>query len=216
MHQIHHFDELCSIGKKILLPKGQCLQELSDRADKDVFALASGICALTKMTEEGEERTFMYFTPNWMLRLVPICLQDYHSEHWSMNIYTRTPCCIYKIQGTAFLELLSRRPMLAESALKILAYNLVSVQSNFFDRQDLSAFLRLCKLLLELDRGSGIPSFFTAEELGNFIGTHQVTVARIISELKKRNIVERKGRQLIITDRPSLLKILRERIVYDY
>ena len=216
MHHVPHFDELCSISKKVEVPKGVRIQDLDTKNTKDVFALAEGVCALSKMTLEGEERIFRYFTPNWLLRIVPMSLADYWDKDFGTNIYTRTPCRVYQIEGAAFMDFVRQRPQLAESVIKQLAYNMVMVQSVLFDFHDLPAGLRLCKVILDLDNGEGIPSFFTHEELGGFIGTHKVTVARIISALKKQDLIDHHSRKIIINNREKLIDMVQNRQVFSY
>jgi CRP/FNR family transcriptional regulator len=216
MHQIPHFEELCSISKEVEVPKGVRIQDLDTQNTKDVFALAEGVCALSKMTLDGEERIFRYFTPNWLLRIVPVSLADYWDKDFLTNIHTRTPCRVYQLEGLAFMDFIRKRPDLAESVIKILAHNMMMIQSVLFDFHDLPAGLRLCKVILDLDNGEGIPSFFTHEELGGFIGTHKVTVARIISALKKQNLIDHQSRKIIITHRKQLIDMVQNRRVFSY
>ncbi len=216
MHIIHHYDELCSVGERLELPKGVCLQDMVPPGENCVFLLDEGVCAATKMTESGGERTFTYFTPRWLFSIVPLYLQEYADEEWEVQYYTRTPCSLYRIAADQFDAMVEQYPLLAKTVMKVLSYNLVRIQSNFFDREDLPAFLRVCKVLLQLDTGEGIAPFFTAEELGSFIGAHSVTVAKIIVQLKKHGFVGRRNRRLFVDDRSGLTRVLKERIILNY
>lgn len=218
MIDIQHYDELCALGEKLIFPKGTNLSEYFSRG-MDPFVLDSGICALSNMTEEGARRTQTYFAAPWLINIVPIHLQDGRDSFAAgqfLELYSKTDCTLYRIPAEKYEALLVQRPLLGRSVMQILAYNIDLAYSTLFDSYDLPAFLRLCKALLRLDRPDGIAPFFTAEELGSFVGVHSVTVLKIIAELKRREIVGRRGGRLYIDDRPHLSRLVKQRIVYDY
>jgi CRP/FNR family transcriptional regulator len=190
-----------------------------------VFVLDSGIVSLSRLSMQGNEQVLLYLTPRWLINIVPSFLhddtsieeiEDIEDEGYGVVHYTRTDCVLYQISRERFSELTIQRPLLAKSVISVLTHNLFLSNKHYFQMQDLPVFLRLCKVLLRLDEGHGIEPFFTTEELGNYIGSHPVTVAKIIAELKKRNIVSRKGRRLFVEDRENLARIVQERKQYEY
>jgi CRP-like cAMP-binding protein len=219
LHNIHHYDELCSIGAKLTLSKGVCLRDLAKEA-ADVFVLDAGIVSVSTLSMQGNEQTILYLTPRWLINIVPSFLEkeliEDRNEDYKVEHYTRTDCVLYQISSEDFTNFLKQRPLLAESVIYVLTHNLFSANRHYFQMQDLPVCLRLCKVLLDLDKGHGIEPFFTAEELSNHIGSHPVTVSKIIAELKKQNIVSRSGRRLFIQDRERLARIVKERKQFDY
>jgi CRP-like cAMP-binding protein len=219
LHNIHHYDELCSLGEKLTLSKGACLSGLEGEY-RDVFVLDSGIVSVSTLSAQGNEQTILYLTPRWLINIVPSFLEkellDDRDEDYKVEHYTRTDCVLYQISSEGFADFLKQRPLLAESVIYVLTHNLFSANRHYFQMLDLPVCLRLCKVLLDLDKGHGIETFFIAEELGNYIGSHPVTVSKIIAELKRQNIVSRRGRRLFIQDRTLLACILKERKPFVY
>lgn len=77
-----------------------------------------------------------------------------------------------------------------------------------------SAAQKVARLLLDLsaDRDSGtgeirITLTFTHEEIAQMIGSSRETVTRILSNFKRKEIIEIRGSTLIIRDRPGLVHL---------
>lgn len=216
-HKIDHFDEVCALGTRHDVPKNVRVQDL-DRGDsiKYVYALKNGICSLSRITAAGEEKTFQYFTSEWLLRVVPVTMDDYWTENRAFSIYTKTPCELYQIHPQQFMDLCEKCPPLMRFLAKVLAHNLGLVLANAYDTHNLPVSSRLCKVLLDLDSGNGLDAFFTYAELASFLGVHKITVARIITRLKKLGNLKHEGGRLRIVDRDTILEIANGKILVRY
>jgi CRP/FNR family transcriptional regulator len=73
---------------------------------------------------------------------------------------------------------------------------------------------RLAKLLLSWSKPSNhdsppqIQLTLTHEELGEMIGTTRETVSRLLSDFKKKQLVQPKGATLLIKNKPALEKLI--------
>jgi hypothetical protein len=120
------------------------------------------------------------FSAPWPIHIAPVHLQESRDGFVGqqfLELYSKTDCPLYRLPAKKYEGLLDRRPLLGRSVMKILMPNVALAYSTLFNSDDLPAFLRLCKALVRLDRPEGVAPFFTAEELGSFIGVPPCTRA---------------------------------------
>lgn len=99
--------------------------------------------------------------------------------------------------------------------------NYRNVLDHYALNQDDSAVIRLCYLLDEqsfpdADGRLLLDSCFSYSELSKYLGVHDVTVARIMSTLKKQGIIEKEGHRTFLKDRNQLLRIINRELDIKY
>jgi CRP-like cAMP-binding protein len=104
--------------------------------------------------------------------------------------------------GIRLIEALSRTAAEARRQVRTLA--LKRAESRMAD-----LLLRLTELDAAPDHepAAGIRLSYSRRELGDMIGVAPETAIRLLSRLKRSKIVEVNGRELVITDRPRLLRL---------
>jgi len=90
-------------------------------------------------------------------------------------------------------------------------------QAAFRDVQDIimarSSAGKLARLILSWTAGHDgnevrVRSTFTHEEMAQMIGTSRETVTRLLSDLKRRELIRLEGSTLVIRNRPALEALL--------
>jgi CRP/FNR family transcriptional regulator len=90
-------------------------------------------------------------------------------------------------------------------------------QAAFRDVQDIimarSSAGKLARLILSWTAGQDgnevrVRSTFTHEEMAQMIGTSRETVTRLLSDLKRRELIKLEGSTMVIRNRPALEALL--------
>ena len=97
----------------------------------------------------------------------------------------------------------------------------MDVLYHYYTSRESSAAGRLCGLLLEQsEKDAGgelvLDSLFTYDELSHYLGVHNITVARIMSALKKEGVIRKLGRKTVISDMKKLKAIIDEELILEY
>jgi CRP-like cAMP-binding protein len=104
--------------------------------------------------------------------------------------------------------------------LKVLAENYMDILTRYRQNLEDPTSIRLCRLLIEfagMQNGMLVmPSFFTYAELARYLGTHPVTIARIMSKLKEDGCISKHGKSTIILDPKRIQKMIDQNTPIDY
>jgi CRP/FNR family transcriptional regulator len=131
---------------------------------------------------------------------------------YQMTAETLHVCTVASVQRPEFLEFLNRHP----AAYRDVAYELSLRQDQACARLRTiglthSTSAKLGRLLLEWsangmtkDAGVGIPLILTHAEIAECIATSRETVTRILSDFRRRGIVQMHGETLTVIDRAAL------------
>jgi len=93
----------------------------------------------------------------------------------------------------------------------------VEFQAAFRDVQDIvlarSSAGKLARLILSWSAGQDgkevrVRAAFTHEEMAQMIGTSRETVTRLLSDLKKKELIRLEGATMVIRNRPALEALL--------
>jgi len=125
---------------------------------------------------------------------------------------TATPCQLNYVDRKNFLELLEAHSEVGKHVAQSLSRD---YQSAYHDIHDLvltrSSAGKLARLLLSLAPTLGVPdaetrmrSAMTHEELAQRIGASRETVSRLLSDLRKKQLIRLDGPTLVIRDRTAL------------
>lgn len=112
------------------------------------------------------------------------------------------------IRREDFLQMLLDYPSISLKLLEEYSRRLISTGHQASANQGEKVMQRLALYLLELASAEDSESFtlpLQMRELSRFLGTTPETLSRRIQKLKKDGLIEKKGRQITLRDRPALL-----------
>ena len=187
-------------GGAILFVEGQTA--------RGAFILCSGKVKLTNTSKEGKVLIFKMVEPGETIGLSAMISGD----AYQMTAETVGPCLVNFVEREALLRLMERSGELGlRSALAVSR----DFQSACRDVHDLilarSSAEKLARLLLSWtshdsasSQGVRIHAPATHEEMAQRIGASRETVTRLLSSLKKRDLISLHGSTLIIKNRAAL------------
>lgn len=203
-------DTLVSYGTKTKVDKGVFLNLKHNGFSAGFFyLLEDGICSLTSINSRGEETVYLYFYPRRLIGFNQLLMDQTRIRPQEFSIVTKTPCTLYRFSYEVFQNLIRNDPAFNAFLMKTLADNYYEVLVHFHRRMEESAVAGLCRLLLDVARPEDgqliIPKFFTYAELAKYLGTHSVTVSRIMARMKQSGYIDKDSRGLILK-RPEILR----------
>ena len=214
-------DALTPCGVKIKLEKGVYLNIKHSRLEPGFFyLLEEGICALTSITSKGEEAVYLYFYPRRLIgfnQLIPPHDRERPKEFF---IVTKTPCVLYRFSYETFQDQIRHNQAFNSFLMRTLADNYYEVLVHFHRRMEESAVAGLCRLLLSVARPVDgqliVPKFFTYAELAKYLGTHAVTVSRIMAKMKQMGFMAKDRRGIILKSPEAIRNFLVNDQNFDY
>jgi len=129
---------------------------------------------------------------------------------YDTTVKTLAPCCIDFISRAELIEFIEGNQASANALLRLLSRELTQLTERtraLLLPQTASA--RLANLLLECGRESArIDKVFTQEEIAQMIGSSRETVTRLLTMLRRRNIIQITSDSVVIRDRGAPQKML--------
>lgn len=192
---------------KSILPAGAILF-VEGQSPRGMFILCAGRVNLSTTSREGKILILKTAEAGEALGLsATISGMGYES-----TAVTATPCQLNYVDRKNFLELLEAHSEVGKHAAQSLSRD---YQSAYHDIHDLvltrSSAGKLARLLLSLTPTLGVPdaetrihSSMTHEELAQRIGSSRETVSRLLSNLRKKQLIRLDGPTLVIRDRTAL------------
>lgn len=189
-------------GGAILFVEGQ--------TPRGALVLCSGRVKLSTTSRDGKVLILKMAEPGEALGLSAVI----SGTPYELTAETAGPCQVNFIDREAMMRLLDKYGELGLHAAQALSREF---QSAYRDIHELvlarSSAGKLARLLLSWsggrERESGtseirIRSSMTHEEIAQMIGSSRETVTRLLSELKKRELIRLEGSTLVIRNRPAL------------
>ncbi len=194
---------LCTYpGGAVLFVEGQ--------VPRGFFVLCSGRVKLSTTSRDGKVLILKMAEPGDALGLSAVI----SGTPYELRAETAGPCQVNFIERDALMKLLERHGELRLHTAQALSKEF---QSAYRDIHELvlarSSAGKLARLLLswtgghERDNGRHeirIRSSLTHEEMAQMIGSSRETVTRLLSELKKKELIRLEGSTLVIRDRTAL------------
>ncbi|MCL7753832.1 Crp/Fnr family transcriptional regulator [Polaribacter sp. Z022] len=196
----------CKTSKTI--KKGEALFEEGERL-KGVFCIKDGICKVSKMSENGRNQIISLVTKGDLLGERSL-ISDEASNLKAVALNDMQVCFIPKEE---ILKDLSKNPTFSMSVLKDMAQTLKQADNVIVDMAQKTVKQRLAETLLNLHSKFGtnaentIDVHLSREDIANIIGTATESAIRLLSDLKKKKIIEFKGKDISILDSNELDKI---------
>lgn len=201
-------------GVKLSIEKGKQLsRENETRGNQYVYWLEDGICALTSMTKGGEEWTYLYFRAKRLVAFSKLIVsRKEQPDKPALYLAAKTNCSVYRLTDRLFRKIYRTNPEFNALMLQTLADNYDELLIHFHRTKEETAAARLCRLLLDTSALKGnkktLPRFFTYDELARYLGTHTVTVSRIMAELLRRGFISKAGREIVIEREDELWSVI--------
>ncbi len=201
--------ELNAVGNVALFPANALLLP-EGQVPRGAYVVCSGRVKLSVETREGKTVILKVAGERDVLGLSALV----SGRPSPVTVTTIEACQIKFIEQDIFLELLESRGELALAAARLLARE---VGSAFEDVYDLllarSSTEKLARLLLSWveeephNRDLRVVADFTHEEMAQMIGSSRETVTRLLSDLKRKELIRREGSTLVIPNRIALQAI---------
>lgn len=210
-------------GTHITMPKDIILNKKHDNhISSYVYLLEEGICALTSITKQGEEKVYTYFRPRRIISFTQHLVSPYRQgpNRPEFSVVTKTACSLCQIPYFAFKELVQKDSEFNAALIETLADNYSDALIHFHMIKEESAAVRLCHLLLEVSQPKGpariVPRFFTYAELAKYLGCHPVTVSRIMAKLKQQGFIKKARGGIIIEREEALRELINSESRFQY
>lgn len=209
-------------GVKLNLEKGALFSREDEQPENQyVYWLEDGICALMEITKEGKEWTYLYFHAQRLVAFSKvIASQKGQFDTKELYLVAKTFCTVYRLTDHIFLQLITNHPQFNALVLRTLADNYDELLIHFHRINSETTAAGLCRLLLDTsalrDGRRVLPRFFTYSEIARYLGTHTVTVSRIMAKLIKKGFITKTGRVIVIEQEDGLQKVIQSESYLHY
>lgn len=193
----------CKTSK--VIKKGAALFEEGEHIN-GVFCIKDGVCKVSKMSENGRNQIISLVTKGDLLGERSL-ISDEVANLKAIALNDMEVCFIPKEE---ILKDLSKNPNFSMSVLKDMANSLKQADNVIVDMAQKTVKQRLAETLLNLDIKFGtnehgaIDVHLSREDIANIIGTATESAIRLLSDLKKKNIIAFKGKDIVIIDKNAL------------
>ena len=202
-------EELEKVKYASAYPQGAVLF-VEGQAPRGIYLICSGRVKLSTTSRDGKVLILKMAAPGEALGLSAVI----SGTPYELTAETIGPCQVNSIDRDALMKLLDKYGELGLHSAQALSREF---QSAYRDIHELvlarSSAGKLARLLLswsgrrELETGASevrIRSSLTHEEIAQMIGSSRETVTRLLSELKKKELIRLEGSTLVIRNRPAL------------
>ena len=171
-----------------------------------IYVLKRGCASVSVCSGEGRVVILRLAHPGEVLGLNCVLCNSCHDT----TVKTLAPCYIDFMSRPELMDFIERNQGGANALLMLMSRELSELTErtrSLLLPQTASA--RLAKLLLECGRESArIEKVFTQEEIAQMIGSSRETVTRLLTALRKRNIIQITSDSVVIRDRRALENML--------
>ena len=196
----------CKTSK--IIKKGDFLFEEGEHIN-GVFCIKDGVCKVSKMSENGKNQIINLINHGNIIGERSLISNEV-SNLSAIALNDMTVCFIPKDEIMKDLEM---NTAFSFDVLKTMANSLKSADNLIVDMAQKSVKQRLAESLLNLKEKFGttnqgvIDIHLSREDIANIIGTATESAIRLLSELKKKDIIEFKGKDIVIKNEQELEKI---------
>jgi CRP-like cAMP-binding protein len=196
----------CKTSKKI--KKGEVLFEEGEHIN-GVFCIKDGICKVSKMSDNGRDQIVNLVRKGDLLGERSL-INDETSNLKAIAVNDMEICFIPKDEIVKDLE---NNPKFTMDILKNMALSLKSADNVIVDMAQKTVKQRLAATLLNLDNkfnkneSGSLDILLSREDIANIIGTATESAIRLLSDFKKKKIINLKGKEVFILDTQALKDI---------
>jgi CRP/FNR family cyclic AMP-dependent transcriptional regulator len=204
-------EALDQVSHKSVLPAGAILF-VEGQVPRGMFVVCSGKVNLSTTSREGKTLILKTAAPGEALGLSAII----SGTGYEATAETATPCQLNFVDRKNFLELMQIHSEIGVHAARCLSRDFRSAHSDIHDLVlTRSSSGKLARLLLsqslpeETEGDVNVHSPMTHEEMAQRIGASRETVTRLLTHLRRKQLIGLQGPTLIIRDRPGLEALAR-------
>jgi CRP/FNR family transcriptional regulator len=189
---------------------GGALLFVEGQTPRGAYVLCSGRVKLSTTSRDGKVLILRMADAGELLGLSAVI----SGEPYLVTAETAGPCHVNFIERENFLKLMEKNGEIGLRSAQMLSRDF---QSMYRDVHDLvlarSSAGKLARLLLSWSPGlpplpgkteERIRAAMTHEEMAQMIGSSRETVTRLLSDLKKKELIRLEGSTLVIRNRPAL------------
>ncbi|NVK07743.1 MAG: Crp/Fnr family transcriptional regulator [Tenacibaculum sp.] len=196
----------CKTSKKI--KKGEVLFDEGEYIN-GVFCVKDGVCKVSKMSDNGRDQIIHLIRKGDILGERSL-INNEASNLKAIAVNDMEVCFIPKEEVLRDLENNSNFSM---DVLKKMANSLKKADDVIVDMAQKTVKQRLAATLLLLDskfdknENGSININLSREDIANIIGTATESAIRLLSEFKKKKLIDLKGKEIFITDVKALKEL---------
>jgi len=181
---------------------------------KGLYFLRKGKVKIYQTTREGKERIIYFYTRGDWFGYRPILCDEVHP----VTAKAMEDSVLSYIPASTFLKVLSQSTTLSNKLLKNLSHEFsvwVNKTTRFSqmpvrDRVILSLFILDAQFNKSLKSRGRHEVSILREDLANYLDSTKETVVRILTQLKEENVLDTKGRKIIIKNPNELFRLVEE------
>ena len=172
---------------------------------RGVYVLRTGSAAVSVSSSEGRVVILRLAHAGEVLGLNCVLYNSFYDT----TVKTLAPCCIDFMSRAELMEFSENSQAGANAILRLLSRELTQLTERTRSLLLRQTSARLANLLLECSRESTrIERVFTQEDIAQMIGSSRETVTRLLTTLRRRNIIQITSDSVLILDRRALEKML--------
>jgi CRP/FNR family cyclic AMP-dependent transcriptional regulator len=187
---------------------GDMIVHQDDEEGQTFFIIASGAVHVCIYTGEGKQSILATLHRGQFFG--EMSLLD--REPRSASVVAARECELFMLYRREFLDLLQRYPKMTVQMLTEMSRRLRKADRYINTLSLLSVYGRVADVILQLSKERGrrsggvvvIPDRPTHQTIADMAGTSRETVSRILSQLRKKQLIAFDGRQLLILDETKL------------
>lgn len=174
-----------------------------------IYFLKKGKVKKYKNGLNGKEQIFYIGSENELLGYNALLCQEYYSD----TVETLEDCEIGFIPKDVFMEIYNSSDEFKNQIIRIMGHeygvliNHITIMAQYNARERLAIVLLLLKDKYKKNKGEQSEITISREDLANLVGTARENLIRILNEFKSDNIIETKGKLILILKPKDLVKI---------
>ena len=193
----------CKTGK--IYSKGQVIFEEGETLN-GVYCVRDGVCKLTKLSENGKDQVVKLVVKGGLLGKRSL-VSEQKTNLSAIALNDMEMCFIPKSEIMADLQ---KNPDFTMSVLKTMAEDLKESEQSLVNMAQKSVRKRLAETLMYIHDEFGVDDegflsiVISREDYASIVGTATESAIRILSQLKKENVISTSGKKIKIEDYNSL------------
>lgn len=188
---------------------------------KNVYFLAKGDCNRKIITESGEDLIYDRRTASNSSNDFIAAIYSYIIGKTSSFTYaTENGCEINIIPQEDFKTFLDKNPEIMHGLLFRICNRYNDLNQNFLSKRANNTIALICAILrksaVETDGKYFVDKKLNVTELSRRVGSHRVTVSKIINRLIQENVIEKTTKGFLILDKDTLSEYAEDVVNVDF
>ncbi|GAB4417741.1 MAG: Crp/Fnr family transcriptional regulator [Bacteriovoracaceae bacterium] len=172
---------------------------------RGLYFIKEGLVSLITLSETGVETLLRIFSPcTFMGHRSLLAEEPYHATAVALK-----PTKLLFIDSQTAAQVIYQDKELMSHFLHVLAKDLKRAELRIKDSMSKRVSGRIIESLVFL-KNRYPAHHWTRREIGEYCGAKTETVSRVLGELEKRSLIEKHGRDIIVTNEEALLALTHE------